>query len=180
MAEENNAPAEQSFVLLGTITRPHGIRGELKVRPFTAHPENFGRYPRLFLSGSEQGPRRECTNRQARVSGGQVILRLGECGTRDAAESLVGQLVWLATEDLPPLAGDEFYLHTLLGKEIRTVAGQALGRAEDLLSGSEQDILVVRQGGKEYLIPIVKAFIHSIEADVVFLELPEGLLEING
>lgn len=179
MAEEN-APAEQSFVLLGTITRPHGIRGELKVRPFTAQPENLGRYPRLFLSGAEQGPKTEYTNRQARVSGGQVILRLRECVSRDAAESLAGQLVWLATEDLPPLEENEFYLHTLLGKEIRTVAGQKLGRAENLLSGSEQDILVVRQGKEEYLIPIVKAFIHSIEAGVVLLELPEGLLDING
>ncbi|MDD2463275.1 MAG: ribosome maturation factor RimM [Desulfobulbus sp.] len=179
MAEENIF-AEHSFVLMGTVTRPHGLKGELKVRPFTAQPASFGQYTRLYLSESEHGPKVECTTRQARISSNQVILRLQECDTRDKAESLVGQLVWLATQDLPPLDADEFYLHTLIGQTIQTVGGQQLGRAENLLSAGEQDILVVRQGKQEYLIPVVQAFIHSIEAGVVTLDLPEGLLEING
>jgi len=177
---EENTPAEDSYVLLGTVTRPHGIKGELKVRPFTAQPENFVRYGRLYLSETEQGAKNLCTARQARVSGHQVILRLQECNTREMAEALVGQFVWLSTKDLPPLDADEFYLHTLIGKEILTVDGQKLGRAEDFLDGSGQDILVVRQGKQEHLIPIVQAFVHAIEADVVVLDLPEGLLEING
>lgn len=179
MAEENT-PAEDSFVLLGTVTRPHGIKGELKVRPFTAQPENFARYARLYLSESEHGVKIPCSARQARVSGHQVILRLQECSTREMAESLVGQMVWLATKDLPPLDTDEFYLHTLIGKDIQTVDGQKLGRAEYFLEGSGQDILVVRQGQQEHLIPIVPAFVSAIETNVVVLDLPEGLLEING
>ncbi|MGD9948335.1 MAG: ribosome maturation factor RimM [Desulfobulbus sp.] len=179
MAEEIGF-AEHSYVLLGKVTRPHGLKGELKVRPLTAQPENFGRYTRLYLSESECGAKNECTTMQARVSGNQVILRLRECSTRDKAEALVGRFIWLATQDLPSLNADEFYLHTLIGKEIQTVDGQRLGRAENLLSGSEQDVLVVRQGKQEYLIPIVEAFIRSIEANIVVLDLPEGLLDING
>ena len=179
MAEENGI-AEPSFVLLGTIVRPHGIKGELKVRPFTAQPEDFGRYPRLYLSESEQGPKRLCNKKQARISSNQVILCLQECDSRDRAESLVGSLVWIPAEDLPPLEMDEFYLHTLIGKHVRTVDGQQLGRAENLLSGSGQELLVIRLGKEEHLIPIVKAFIHEITADFVTLDLPDGLLEING
>ena len=139
MAEEI-AASEPAFVLLGTVTRPHGIKGELKVRPYTARPENFSRYSRLYLSESEHGPKTRCVSRQARVNGNQVILRLDECSTRNQAEEMVGHLVWLATEDLPALQGDEFYLHTLIGKDVQTVDGRKLGRAEHLLSGSEQDI----------------------------------------
>jgi len=177
---EENIPAENSYVLLGTVTRPHGIKGELKVRPFTAEPENFARYARLYLSESEHGAKSEYTNRQARVSGQQVILRLQECNNREVAESLVGQLVWLAAKDLPPLDADEFYLHTLIGMDVRTVDGQELGRAEHFLDGSGQDILVVRRGSEEHLIPIVQSFVCAIEANAVVLDLPEGLLEING
>ena len=177
---EANTPAEDSHVLLGTVTRPHGIKGELKVRPFTAQPENFVRYPRLYLSESEHGAKMPYSSRQARVSGHQVILCLSECNTRDKAESLVGQLVWLATKDLPTLDVDEFYLHTLIGKEIQTVDGQILGRAEHFLEGGGQGILVVRQGKQEYLIPIVQAFVHAIGTEAVVLDLPEGLLAING
>nr|WP_321466860.1 ribosome maturation factor RimM [uncultured Desulfobulbus sp.] len=179
MAEEI-AASEPAFVLLGTVTRPHGIKGELKVRPYTARPENFSRYSMLYLSESEHGPKTRCVSRQARVNGNQVILRLDECSTRNQAEEMVGHLVWLATEDLPPLQADEFYLHTLIGKDVQTVDGRKLGRAEHLLSGSEQDILLVRHGKEEYLIPIVDGFIHSIEGNIVCLDLPEGLLEING
>lgn len=175
-----NTPAEDSYVLLGTVTRPHGIKGEVKVQPFTAEPENFARYRRLYLSESEHGAKIEYGNRQARVSGHQVILCLQECNNRDMAESLAGQLVWLATKDLPPLEADEFYLHTLIGKNVRTVEGQELGRAENFLDGGGQDILVVRQGKEEHLIPIVRSFVDTIGADVVVLDLPEGLLEING
>jgi 16S rRNA processing protein RimM len=178
--DNDNVLAECPYVLMGSVTRPHGIKGELKVRPFTADPENFVHYPRLFLSRDASGPKIECTNRQARVSGNQVILRLQECSTREGAEALVGQLIWLAIEDLPPLSTGEFYLHTLLGKCIQTADGQILGQAENFLSGSDQEILVVRQGQQEYLIPVVQAFIHSIDATTVVLDVPEGLLDING
>jgi 16S rRNA processing protein RimM len=173
------SPADHGYVLLGTVTRPHGIKGELKVRSFAAQPGNLGKYRRLFLAADEHSPKIECTSVQARVSGHTVILRLKECSTRERAEELVGHQLWLAMEDLPALAEDEYYLHSLLEKDVRTVEGRFLGRAEDILSGSGQDILVVRREQQECLIPVVRAFIRSIEATVVILDLPEGLLDIN-
>lgn len=169
----------QEYVLLGTITRPHGIKGELKVRPYTAQLETLGSYAQLLLAVDARAEKKAYTNEQARVSGTQIILRLRECTSRDMAETLVGQGVWVRSEDLPPVAEGEFYLHTLLGKAVRTVDGQVLGIAEQLLAGSSQDILVVRQGKQELLIPAVRAFIRSIDSETVTLDLPEGLLDIN-
>lgn len=169
----------QEFVLLGTITRPHGVKGELKVRPFTAQLENISRYAQLLLAVDDRAEKKTYTNDQTRVSGTQVILRLRECTSREMAELLIGQGVWVRSADLPPVAEGEFYLHTLLGKEVQTVDGQQLGLAEQLLAGSSQDILVVRQGKQEHLIPAVHAFIRSIDSETVTLDLPEGLLDIN-
>lgn len=169
----------QPFVLLGTVIRPHGVKGELKVRPFTEQPENIARYPRLLLAADERAEKKVYTNEQTRISGALVILRLRECMSRDMAESLVGQGIWVAATDLPPVADGQFYLHTLLGKTVRTVDGHLLGRAEQFLAGSSQDILVVRQGKQEHLIPVVRTFIHAIDADTVTLDVPEGLLDIN-
>ncbi len=171
--------AGQEFVLLGTITRPHGIKGELKVRPFTAELDSIARYAQLLLATDEKAVKKTYTNEQARVSGTQVILRLRECTSRDMAESLVGQGVWVRSAELPPATADEFYLHTLLGKAVQTVDGQQLGVAEQLLAGSSQDILVVRQGKQDHLIPVVRAFICAIDSETVTLDLPEGLLDIN-
>ena len=179
MVEESSI-AENHFVLVGTVTRPHGIKGELKVRPFSDQPDEFCRYSTLYLSATEQGEKKPYAVKQARVSGSQVIVLLEECQDRTLAEQLAGSQTWIPSDALPPLEADEFYLHTLIGKAIRTVAGQELGRATNVLSTSGQDLLVIRQAKKEYLIPIVKPFICSIDEQAVVLDLPEGLLEING
>jgi 16S rRNA processing protein RimM len=169
----------ESFILLGTVARPHGIRGELKVRPFTEKPGNFCLYRRLFFSAENGHNKIEYNNVQTRVNGNTVILRLNECTDRDRAEQLVGMQIWLASCDLPPVEADEFYLHALEGKRVRTATGQELGTVSGLLS-SVQDVLIIRDDGDgEYLVPAVREFIVAIEETEIVLDLPPGLLEIN-
>lgn len=169
----------EAFVLLGTVTRPHGLRGELKIRPFTAAPGNFSRYRHLYLSVDGGKTKVPYTNVQARVSGNTVILRLEECSTRDQAEQLVGMQIWLASRDLPPIDKDEFYLYTLEGKQARTTTGRILGTVSAILSSSGQDILIIRDTEGEYLVPAVREFFVAIDDEKVVLDLPPGLLEIN-
>jgi len=170
---------EASFLLLGTVVRPHGIRGELKVRPYTEKPDNVCRYRRLYLAAEAGSEMIECTNVQARVSGDMVILRLHECTDRDRAEQLVGRHLWLAADDLPPAGAGEFYLHTLMGKRARTTTGQTLGTVRGVLSSGAQDVLVIRDGDHEYLVPAVRTFIVARDETDIVLDLPPGLLEIN-
>jgi 16S rRNA processing protein RimM len=174
----NSTEQSEAFILLGTVMRPHGIRGELKVRPYTDTPGNFCRYPRLFLSGEDGRAKVEHTDVQARVNGNTVILRLKECKDRDHAEQFAGMRIWLAAADLPPVEADEFYLHSLEGKRARSVNGQVLGTVVGLLCGA-QDVLVIREGDQEYLVPAVRPFIVVIDDDGIVVDLPPGLLEIN-
>ena len=168
-----------TFVLVGTVTRPHGLRGELKVFPFTETPGNFTRYRRLYLSADEGKTRVSYANVQARVNGNGVILRLEECSTREQAERLSGMQIWLASSDLPPIGKDEFYLYTLEGKLATTQAGLILGKVAAILCRSGQDLLVIKDAQKEYLVPAVRDFFVAIDEEKVVLDLPPGLLEIN-
>ncbi len=169
----------ERFVLLGIVTKPHGIKGELKVRPFTEHPENFTRYSRMYLAGNGESKKTLYTNVRARVNGRTVILRLEDCSTRERAEQLVGMRIWVTSSDLPPIDDDHFYLHTLQGKHGWAVDGRYLGTVRALLRAGGQDILVIGEGDTEYLIPAVGKFILTIEEDRVVFDLPPGLLEIN-
>lgn len=166
-------------MLLGTVTRPHGIRGELKVRPYTEKPENLARYPRLYLSADGGKTKAAYTNVYARAHGNAVILRLKECTDRDQAEKLAGMQIWLASTDLPPVGKDEFYLYTLEGKLAKTKDGLLLGMVTSLLTGSCQDVLVIRSADEEYLVPLVREFIVTVADKEVVLDVPPGLLEIN-
>lgn len=172
------AGGNERFLLIGTIVRPHGIRGELKVRPYTERVENICRYPRLYLAAEDGHDLRECTVIRARVSGSTVILAVNGCTDRNRAEKLVGQHLWLPASELPPVGVDEFYLHTLVDKRAITPAGQELGMVIGVLN-SGQDLLVIRNGEDEVFVPAVKSFIVAIGENDVVLNLPPGLLEVN-
>jgi len=167
-----------AFILLGTVVRPHGIRGELKIRPHTEQPANLCRYRRMYLAADADGEVIECTDVRARVSGRLIILKVPGCTDRNRAEQLVGWHLWLAASDLPPAGPDEVYLHTLMNKRARTVDGRVLGTIRELLGGG-QERLVIREGENEYLVPAVRAFIAAVDDDEVVLDLPPGLLEMN-
>lgn len=171
--------SDKDFVLLGAVTRPHGIRGELKIRPFTDNPENFSRHKRLYLAPEGDAAKVEFTNEQARSNGKTIILKLKECSDRNRAEQLTGMGVWLPISELPPLAEGEFYLHSLEGKQARTIDGQRLGVVAGLMVGGGQDILVIRDGGSEYLVPMAPGFVVDVDEETITLDLPPGLLDIN-
>lgn len=168
-----------TFILLGIITKPHGIQGELKVRPYTEAPGNISRYQRLYLSSDNGKTRVPYTNVLARVSGNAVILRLEECSTRDQAEQLSGRQIWLPSSDLLPIGKDEFYLYTLEGKQAVTASGLILGKISAIVCSGGQDILIIQDAQKECLVPLVREFIVAIDEEKVVLDLPPGLLEIN-
>lgn len=171
--------SDKDFVLLGAVIRPHGIRGELKIRPFTDNPESFSRYRRLYLAPEGDATKVEFTNEQARPNGNTIILKLKECTDRNRAEQLTGMGVWLPVADLPPLADGEYYLHSLEGKRARTSDGQLLGVVSGLLVGGGQDILVIRDGQSEYLVPMAPGFVVGVDEQAITLDLPPGLLDIN-
>ena len=171
--------SKASYILLGTVIRPHGLRGELKVRPWTERPENISRYRRLYLVPDGTTDMVALTNVGARVSGDCVILRLKECTDRTQAEQLVGIHVWMAAADLPPAGDSEWYLHSLMGKQARTTAGEVIGTITGVVSTKAHNMLVVRNGDQEVLVPAVRAFIAAMDEEGIVLELPPGLLEIN-
>jgi len=164
--------------LLGTVVRPHGIRGELKVCPHTERPDNICCYRRVYLAAVGNSEIIECTDVRARVSGRMVILSVPGCTDRNRAERFVGWGLWLAASDLPPAEADEVYLYTLMDKRARTVDGRSLGTIRELLGGG-QERLVIRDGDHEYLVPAVRAFIVAVDDTEVVLDLPPGLSEMN-
>ena len=108
-----------------------------------------------------------------------VLLRLEECASRDQAEQLSGMQIWLSSCDLLPVGKDEFYLYTLEGKQAMTAAGLILGKISAIVCTSGQDLLVIQDVQKEYLVPLVREFIVVIDEEKVVFDLPPGLLEIN-
>jgi 16S rRNA processing protein RimM len=172
---------DDSYLPVGKIGRPHGIKGEIKIHPYSGDPEILSDYPALMLVRS--GNKAQGTYRVTggKVQGKAAILRLDGINSREQAEALVGCEVWVDKVHLPPLAEEEFYWQEMEGRRVVTTEGRELGEVTGLLATGAHDILVVTGDGREYLIPATREFMVKIEAEtgVIVIQPVPGLLEIN-
>ncbi len=181
-SETSSETADPEFILVARVTKPHGLRGEVKIFPFSGDPVSFAsHYPLLQLAANEQETDNflSCRVEKSRVQGKQVLAKLENCSDRNKAEQFSGFFVFVRDCDLPELTGDEFYLRELLDKPLIDTAGNLIGYVNRILEASGQELLVVQYQGREVLIPPVADFIVAMEYDRVIVDLPPGLLDIN-
>ena len=168
------------WIAIGQVVAPHGVRGEVRVRPFGAFPERFR--PGLAVRLSTQ-PDRELRVRRARVHQGAVILALDGVADRNAAERLRGVRLLVAPEDRHPLPPGHFYVDDLRGLRVVSDAGREVGVVVDVEANPANDLLVVEgAGGTRVLVPLVRA-LARVELDqgrVVVSDLPGLLPEPEG
>jgi len=167
------------FILLGKVTKPHGIRGEIKVYPYSGQPENFLAYRKVFVGSGNEQEWIPYSIDKSRVQGKSVLCKFGGCSTRNDAEELVGMEIWLQRDDLPELADNEYYWRDFTGKQVVTDDGRELGRVTGIFETGAHDILSVSGDHQEYLIPVQEKFIVRYDKNKVVLSLPPGLLDIN-
>ncbi|WP_417915162.1 ribosome maturation factor RimM [Candidatus Electronema sp. JM] len=170
---------EKGLVLLGRVSGPHGIKGELKIRPYSGEPESLLGWSSLLLAVGENAEPKAWKVEQSRAHKSWTLVKLEGCSDRSSAELLQRADVYIHEDELPELEDGEFYLRDLEGKTVKTEDGQIVGVITGLLTGGVQDILQVENNGQEHLIPLVSEFVVSVNEDAVIMALPSGLLEIN-
>lgn len=144
-----------SKVLLGEIGRPHGVRGLVRVRAFTAEPEGLVAYGPLT---DESGTRRFALELLA-----EDLARVEGVTDRDAAARLTGTRLYVARDALPPTEDpDEFYLSDLEGLAAFTDAGDPLGRVRAVEDHGAGAFLVL-EGPPERLIPFTRVAVPAVD-----------------
>lgn len=142
-------------VLLGEIGRPHGVRGLVRVRSFTAEPEGLTAYGPLT---DESGTRRYALELLS-----ADLARIEGVADRDAAARLTGTKLYVPREALPPAEDpDEFYLSDLEGLSAFTEAGAPLGRVRAVEDHGAGAFLVL-EGPPERLVPFTRAAVPAVD-----------------
>lgn len=147
-------------VLVGTIGRAHGTRGDVVVNVRTDEPER--RFARGTGFTTERG--RLVVNTTSWHSG-RLLVTFAGVQDRTAAEALSGtQLRVVIGADERPDDPDEFYDHQLVGLRAETVNGADVGEVVDVLHLPSQDVLTVRRpDGDEVLVPFVAALVPTVD-----------------
>ena len=143
----------QKYILVGTVVKPHSIRGELCVEYYADSPFLLDQAVMVFLCpvnpDNEQPLRPPGKGEKVlawREHKGRLLLRLKSVSDRNKADALRNMGVFVREEDLPQLEDDDdVYLYQLEGCDARLPDGSLLGRIEGFLMPSdEQDIMVIR------------------------------------
>jgi 16S rRNA processing protein RimM len=147
---------------VGRITGAHGLKGALRFRPDNPDSDTLQEVKRVFLE-------REWPAREFRLTGiaplNATTRRITLEGVADvnAAESLKGAIVMLATEDVPAAKPGEFYYYEAIGCEVFLSDGSRLGTIEEVFSNGAQDIWVVRDGDREVLVPVIEDVVKAMD-----------------
>jgi 16S rRNA processing protein RimM len=163
-------------VELGRLVGTHGVRGELKLKPHNLGSEAL--VPGLVVRVSGRAGELEVLG--ARPHKRMVLVTLQGVASVEAALSLVGSTVSVATADLPVLGAGEFYWFEVIGLEAVTEDGRRIGRVTDILESPGHDLYAVAAEGREVLVPAVDDVVIAIEPEAgrIVIRPPDGLLEL--
>lgn len=179
----SDAPAPDALIRLGRIYRPHGVRGEIKVAPDMEDPTRFEALDVVYVGPDESRVTRHritSVRYQETKRGVTVILQLDGIADRGDAEVIAKQHLYATEDALPPLDDDELFVHDLIGLDVITEDGTAIGTLSNVLPMPAHDMYVVhRPGHAEQMIPAVDDFIVDVDLDAgqVVIRPIEGLLD---
>ena len=160
-------------ICLGAFAAAHGVKGEVKVKSFTATPADLATYGPL---ADEKGTRQFTLKLLRETKPGLFVARVDGITDRDQAETLKGIKLYVDRSVLPPPDEEEFYYEDLIGLKAVTEEGAPFGRVKAVLNHGAGDILELTQvpgekGAK--LIPFTKEAVPVIDFDAGQLTIVE-------
>jgi len=145
---------------MGRISAPYGLKGWIKVQPFTHAVDGLLDYQEWWIG--DKGEWQQHRMSESAVHGSLVVAHLEGFDDRNAAASLRGRDVAVLRESMPEIQGPEFYWNDLLGLEVVREDDDRLGRVTKILETGANSVLVVT-GDKEVLIPFIEGVIVQVD-----------------
>jgi 16S rRNA processing protein RimM len=161
------------MILLGAIAGVHGIRGEVKVKSFTADPMSIAAYGPLT---DEQGRTFELQLTSKAAKDSVVIARIDGIADRNAAEALKGRRLYAPREALPAIeTEDEFYASDLIGLAVEDGSGKSYGKIADVQDHGAGPMLAIGEGERAFDLPFADGFVPVVDlkAGKIVIALPE-------
>ena len=159
------------YLMIGEITKPQGVRGEVKVRPCTCDPERFDGLEVVYIKKGEQyAPINVTVNR---LTPDAVFMNVEGVADRDQAEKLRGTMIYIDRAHAVALDDDTTFLCDLYGLAGAVNDGRDLGRLTDVMQPGGNDVYVFKGPLGEVLVPALKSVVLSVD-------LEKGVILLDG
>jgi 16S rRNA processing protein RimM len=169
----------EDLILIGKITGTHGIKGQVRVIPYSGDSSSILSL-RSFFVRTHDGDYSPISFKSAFEHKKKVIVAVAGINDVTTALALVGCEVYVPRDQLPELPDGEYYWQDLLGLSVIDEQGKIFGKLTDILATGANDVYVVKDGEREYLIPAISEVVLSIDLDMCTMTVRplEGLLDL--
>ena len=150
---------QTDFIVIGKITKPHGVHGELRVIPYTDSPERFEWLETVYVGDLPEPVVVESVRFHQQL----VLIRLEGFTTREAGQRLRNALLQVSEADAIPLDEGEYFLYQLEGLTVVTDTGETLGKLTRVIETGANNVFEVQGDGGEYLLPDIAEVVLDID-----------------
>lgn len=167
---------KENLLRVGKVVGSHGLDGKLKVYSYCESVETFELGG--FLLVRKNGGQDEIYKvNWAKPHKNIVLLSLKGVATPEAADDLVGSVLFIDRKHLPDLEEDTYYWDELVGLQVFELGGEYLGKVHAVMPTGSNDVYVVKDGKRETLVPGMASVVKSVDLKegIMKVDLPEGL-----
>ena len=159
------------YLMIGEITKPQGVRGEVKVRPCTCDPDRFDGLDTVYFKRDDRYvPVKVQVNRLAPDA---VFMNVEGVADRDGAEKLRGTMLYIDRAHAVELDDDTTFLCDLYGLRGAVDDGRDLGELTDVMQPGGNDVYVFKGPLGEVLVPALKSVVRSVDLEA-------GVMRLDG
>jgi 16S rRNA processing protein RimM len=163
--------------VIGYVVKPQGIKGELKINPISPYPERFEYLSEVYI---RKDSIQIYSIEHARITDRFVFLKFHQINSRTEAEEFRGCELLVEKDALIALETDEYFVHDLIGCDVKTEEGKTIGQIHDIWQNAGNDIYIINDSqGREILLPAVKDILKNIDIKnrIVTIHLIDGLID---
>lgn len=160
MAKSGPVERDPALVCVAVITGAQGLQGAVRVKSFTAVPEDAVSYGQISTANGE----RVFDVKLTRSTNKGLVVALSGVTTREEAESLRGTELYVSRDAFPPTDEDEFYYADLIGLTVEGLDGQVIGTVKSMDNyGAGEVMEVALESGAALILPFTKAAVPIVD-----------------
>ena len=164
---------------VGKIINTHGLKGEVKIVPWTDYPEQFEELDTVYAD--RRGEKIKLTVKGIKYQKNNIIVKFSEINSIDEAETYKNLIVFAERDALGELPEGVYYIQDLIGIDVEDEDGNSIGKIKDVFPTGSNDVYVVaRENMKDLLLPVIDDVVLSVDIDAkkAVVRIMEGLEDL--
>ena len=152
------------YLEIGQIVNTFGIKGMVKIKPFTDDINRFDRLKKIYISN--KNGKKEYQIQEIKYHKNMVLMKLEGVDTPEQADLLRQSYLLVDRADEEPLEEGVYYIVDLLGLEVYTDDNKLLGKVDDIFNTGSNDIYVVKdEMGKQIFLPGIPDVLKNVDLE---------------